>query len=49
MFRRLYNELLRRHKDQQEMNKLFSMSDRELQDIGIARYDIRNAFYKGRK
>lgn len=49
MFQRLYNELRRRHNDKVEMDKLFSMSDRELQDIGLARYEIRNAFYKGRK
>lgn len=45
----MYNRMKQRAKDKASLQTLYSMTDRELNDIGLSRGSIREAFYKGRK
>ena len=45
----MYNRMKTRAKSKQDLQVLLDMTDRELNDIGLTRGNIRDAFYKGKK
>lgn len=45
----MYNRMKQKAKDNKDLQTLYSMTDRELSDIGLSRGSIRDAFHKGKK
>jgi len=45
----MYNRMKTKAKNRQDLQTLYSMTDRELNDIGLTRGSIKDAFYKGKK
>ena len=45
----MYNRMKTRAKSHKDLQALYAMTDRELNDIGLTRGTIKEAFYKGKK
>ena len=45
----MYNRMKTNSRNKQDLQTLYSMTDRELNDIGLTRGTIKEAFYKGKK
>jgi len=45
----MYNRMKQNAQNKSDLHTLYSMTDRELNDIGLSRGSIRDAFYKGKK
>ena len=45
----MYNRMKQKAQNKSDLQTLYSMTDRELNDIGLSRGSIRDAFYKGKK
>ena len=45
----IYNRMKTKAKNKQDLQTLYAMTDYELNDIGLTRGTIKEAFYKGKK
>ena len=45
----MYNRMKTKYRNNKDLQTLYSMTDRELNDIGLTRGMIKEAFYKGKK
>ena len=45
----MYNRMKTIARNKQDLQTLYAMTDRELNDIGLTRGTIKEAFYKGKK
>ena len=45
----IYNRMKTKARNKQDLQTLYAMTDYELNDIGLTRGTIKEAFYKGKK
>ena len=45
----MYNRMKTQSRNKQDLQTLYAMTDYELNDIGLTRGTIKEAFYKGKK
>jgi len=45
----MYNRMKMNSRNSKDLQTLYAMTDRELNDIGLTRGTIKEAFYKGKK